>query len=150
MKKLNGMFCEQAMMMTNDKRCIAANLLATKTWILRFFADRSKDLPNIDAMCTCLSRCAQEFNDDLAPGVSKRYDVYYRNHIYPAEIEKKDSVFYEADIRLIDAILIDRDPHPAVHHRHRGGNFVCHTSSSPSWSLLSCPNDLQYTVTNVP
>jgi len=143
------MFSEQAMMMTNDKRYSAANLLATKTLILRFFADRSKDLSNIDAMCICLSRCAQEFNDDLAPGgVSKRYDVYYRNHIYPAEIEKKDSMFYKADIRLIDAILIDRDTHPAVHHRHRGGNFVCQTSL-PSWSLF-CPNDLQCTVTNVP
>lgn len=92
---------------------------------LRFFADRSRSLSSTESVRTWLKRLAQEFNDEHFPMLrgSGRYDVYYRNHIYPAEIEMKDSMFYKADIRLIDAILIHRDPSPSEHRRHRHGGY---------------------------
>ena len=48
----------------------------------------------------------------------------YRNHIYPAEILDPSSCYYKANIRKIDAILIDRDPNPKIHRLHRAGGFI--------------------------
>lgn len=48
-----------------------------------------------------------------------RFRVFYRNYIYPNEVQSIYSKYYGADIYMIDAILIDRDPSVEQHHRHR-------------------------------
>lgn len=50
-----------------------------------------------------------------------RFRRCYRNHIYPAEIEDRSSVFYGANIRFLDALLIDRNGSVDHHNRQRGG-----------------------------
>lgn len=55
--------------------------------------------------------------------VPHHFRVFYRNYIYPNEVQSIYSKYYGADIRMIDAILIDRDPSVEEHHRHRTRTF---------------------------
>jgi len=111
------------------RRRYACALLSHKTDELRMCADQISWCTTIDKVCLMLKHLGERLDGHL-PDQSvrvmtstQRLRTCYRNHIYPAEVETPSSAFYKADIRLIDAILIDRDPSVAEHNRTRGGHW---------------------------
>lgn len=111
------------------KRRYACHLLSKKTTDLRRCAEMIPACATIDKVCFLLKQLGERLDGHLPePPLrtllsSRRLNTMYRNHIYPAEIETTTSAFYNANVRLIDAILIDRDPSPQEHHRARGGRW---------------------------
>lgn len=61
-----------------------------------------------------------DYVHDVNTSLRGRFEKFYRNHIYPAELYDYGSRFFGANVRLIDSILIDRDSKPEEHERVRG------------------------------
>jgi len=80
--------------------------------------ESSHTFPDLEVVCRRLGRISKMMDEPQT--FPFRFHKYYRNHIFPPEIEHKESVFFGADINLIDAILIDMDPRPNHHIAHRG------------------------------
>lgn len=109
------------------RRRYAAQQLHRKMQPLRHCVDRIGRCTDRDRVCRTLKQLARDLNDDdLSPMARSdyRFRRYYRNHIYPAEVEDPASMFYRADLGMLDALLLDRDPDAATHHRHRAEGFV--------------------------
>lgn len=86
--------------------------------LFRVLGMQSNSTPDREAVCRRLGRITKMMDEpQMFPF---RFHKYYRNHIFPLEIEHKESVFFGADMNLIDAILIDMDPRPFHHIAHRG------------------------------
>lgn len=111
------------------RRHYACTLLSHKTDYLMMCAEHITGCQTIDNVCMVLKHLG-EILDGHPPDQSvrvmtntQRLKTCYRNHIYPAEIDTPSSAFFGADVRLIDAILIDRNPSAQEHHRTRGGHW---------------------------
>lgn len=111
------------------KRHYACALLFKKKDEIRMCMDHISWCTTIDKVCLQLKHLGERLDGhlpDQSVGVmtsTQRLRTCYRNHIYPAEVDTPSSAFYKADIRLIDAILIDRDPSVEEHNRTRGGRW---------------------------
>lgn len=116
------------------KRHYAARLLDKKIQPLHHYVDRFRRCTDRYRLCHVLKQLARDLNeDDLSPMIRSQYRFrrYYRNHIYPAEVEDPASVFYRANLDMIDALLVDRDPDAATHHHHRADGFVLRRELTP-------------------